>query len=181
MSDEAAAAEEAEPEADPPEQVETTTRYGALVEDSLGDTVLHTPVADYLDTASAAHGDGFALLVDLTAVDFLTYAGTRRLPDGVDPQRFEIVTSLFNTQSRERLRMRVQVPAEEPTVASMFDLWPGSEILEREVFDLFGIEFTDHPDMSRVLMPEDWVGHPLRKDYSVSSIPVQFKSASNVR
>ncbi len=181
MSDEAPAAEEAESEADPPESAEADTRYGALVEDSLGDTVLHTSVEAYLDTASAAHADGFALLVDVTAVDFLTYAGTRRLPHGVDPERFEIVTSLFNPQSRERVRIRVQVPVDEAAVASLFDLWPGSEILEREVFDLFGIEFIDHPDMSRVLMPEDWVGHPLRKDYSVSSIPVQFKSASNVR
>ena len=157
------------------------TRFGAIVEDSLADVVLHASVEQYFDTASAAHGDGFALLVDLTAVDFLTYAGTRSLPHGVSPERFEIVTSLLNPQRRERIRIRVQVPADQPAVASMFDLWPGSEILEREVYDLFGIDFADHPDMTRVLMPEDWEGHPLRKDYAVNSIPVQFKSASNIR
>ena len=77
--------------------------------------------------------------------------------------------------------MRVQVSAEEPTVPSLFDLWPGAEAMEREVFDMFGITFTDHPDHSRILMPEDWNGHPLRKDYAIGSIPVQFKAASNVR
>ena len=156
-------------------------RFGAIVEESLGDTVLHASVEQYLHTATAAHADGFALLVDLTAVDFLTYAGTRTLPDAVSAERFEVVTSLFNPQRRERIRIRVQVSAADAAVASMFDLWPGSELLEREVYDLFGIEFTDHPDMCRVLMPDDWVGHPLRKDYAVSSIPVQFKAASNIR
>ena len=82
---------------------------------------------------------------------------------------------------RERIRIRTQVSADEPTIPSLFDLWPGSEYLEREAFDMFGITFADHPDMSRVLMPEDWVGHPLRKDYAVGAIPVQFKAASNER
>ena len=59
---------------------------------------------------------------------------------------------------RERIRIRTQVSADEPTIPSLFDLWPGSEYLEREAFDMFGITFADHPDMSRVLMPEDWVG-----------------------
>ena len=77
--------------------------------------------------------------------------------------------------------MRVQVPDREPTVPSLFDVWPGAEAMEREVFDMFGITFTDHPDLSRILMPEDWVGHPLRKDYAIGAIPVQFKAASNVR
>jgi len=160
---------------------EAPARFGAMVEESLGDAVLHPSVEQYLPTATAAHDDGFALLVDLTAVDFLTYAGTRTLPAGVSAERFEVVTSLFNPQRRERIRIRVQVSADDAVVASMFDLWPGSEILEREVYDLFGIEFTDHPDMCRVLMPDDWVGHPLRKDYAISSIPVQFKAASNIR
>ena len=88
---------------------------------------------------------------------------------------------MIDHTQRRRLRIRTQVSADAPAVASLFDLWPGSENLEREVFDMFGIEFVDHPDMSRVLMPEDWVGHPLRKDYAVGSIPVQFKAASNER
>jgi NADH-quinone oxidoreductase subunit C len=79
------------------------------------------------------------------------------------------------------VRLRVQVPADDPRVPSLFDLHPGSEYLEREVYDMFGIEFEDHPDPSRILMPEDWIGHPLRKDYAVGRIPVQFKGAPSTR
>ena len=65
--------------------------------------------------------------------------------------------------------MRVQVPADDPTLPTLFDLHPGTEAMEREVYDMFGIEFTDHPDLTRILMPEDWEGHPLRKDYDQSA------------
>ena len=156
-------------------------RYGAIISDSLGDVVLHGGRETYIETMAAAKDDGFDQLIDFTAVDYLAYVAPRALPTGVDAQRFEVVVQLINHESGERVRVRVQVPADEPVVPSLFDLWPGSEGLEREVFDMFGIEFTDHPDMSRILMPEDWVGHPLRKDYAVGSIPVQFKAASNVR
>ncbi len=157
------------------------TRYGAIVTDSLGDVVLHVDRETYLATMTAAKDDGFDQLIDLTAVDFLAYAAPRDLPAGVEPERFEVVVQLINHDRGDRVRVRVQVPADEPVVPSLFDVWPGSEALEREVFDMFGIEFDEHPDMSRILMPEDWVGYPLRKDYAVGSIPVQFKSASNIR
>ena len=156
-------------------------RYGAVVDIDAVDVVLHTDPEQLLEVATAAKDDGFDQLIDLTAVDYLTYGGARVLPAGVDPQRYEVVVQLINHISRERLRIRVQVPADGPVVPTLFDLWPGSETLEREVYDMFGIEFADHPDMSRILMPDDWVGHPLRKDYAVGSIPVQFKSASNIR
>ncbi|MGB8385265.1 MAG: NADH-quinone oxidoreductase subunit C, partial [Dermatophilaceae bacterium] len=71
----------------------------------------------------------------------------------------------------------VQVPGDDATCPSLFDVHPGTEAMEREVFDMFGITFTGHPDLTRVLMPEDWEGHPLRKDYAVGRIPVQFKGA----
>lgn len=156
-------------------------RYGAIVADSNGDVILHASVDDYLGTITAAHADGFDQLIDLTAVDYLTYAGKRALPEGVDAGRYELVTALINHHRRERIRIRVQLDGDEPTIPTAFDLYPGAEYLEREVYDMFGIVFADHPDMSRVLMPEDWVGHPLRKDYAVGSIPVQFKAASNQR
>mgnify|MGYP001197489917 CR=1 FL=1 len=71
----------------------------------------------------------------------------------------------------------MQIPEDDPTLPTLFDIYPGSEALEREVYDLFGIQFEGHPDMSRILMPEDWDGYPLRKDYAVGKIPVQFKEA----
>ncbi|MEM9203710.1 MAG: NADH-quinone oxidoreductase subunit C [Actinomycetota bacterium] len=180
MGDENPAAAEAEDEAVPaPEPVEL--RYGAIVDPNATDVVLHATVETHLDACDAAHRDGFDQLIDLTAVDFLTYAGQRVLPAGIEPERFEVVTQLINHERRERIRFRTHVPSDIAELPTLFDLWPGSEYLEREVFDMFGISFTDHPDMSRVLMPEDWVGHPLRKDYAVGSIPVQFKAASNER
>ena len=159
-------------------------RYGAVVgadQPSRGQAVVHPPRSRWCDVAAAARADGFDQLIDLTAVDYLTYGADRGLPEGVQPERFEVVASLLSHERRERLRMRVQVPADDATVPTLFDLWPGSESLEREVYDMFGIVFEGHPDLSRILMPEDWTGHPLRKDYDAGQIPVQFKAASNVR
>ena len=182
MSDDETTAEEGGDPIGPDDVVEPQEmRYGAVVADSLGDVVLHVTRDHYLDCMTAAKADGFDQLIDLTAVDFLAHSAPRGLPVGIDAQRFEVVVQLIDHDSGARIRVRVQVPADDPEVASVFDLWPGSEALEREVFDMFGIEFADHPDMSRILMPEDWVGHPLRKDYAVGAIPVQFKAASNIR
>lgn len=178
MSDETAAAEEAGNDAVPTPEPEF--RFGAMV-DPVDETVLHATPETYLSVCKAARAAGFDQLIDLTAVDFLTYAGQRPLPEQVDGERFELVTQLINHVDRERVRIRTQLSGDEPTIATVFDIWPGSENLEREVYDMFGIVFDDHPDMSRVLMPDDWVGYPLRKDYAVGSIPVQFKSVSNQR
>lgn len=175
MSEEAEIAEEATDDAAAPAG---PTRYGLV---DAGDGVLHATAENHLDACTQAQADGFGQLVDLTAVDYLTYGPPRNLPDGVQAERFEVVTQLINHSTRERIRIRTQVNADDPVIATLFDLWPGAEYLEREVYDMFGVEFADHPDMSRILMPEDWVGHPLRKDYAVGSIPVQFKAASNER
>jgi NADH-quinone oxidoreductase subunit C len=139
--------------------------------------VRHVARADYLDTVKALADEGYAMCVDLTAVDYLELPN-RRLPDDAEPaQRFEVVVNLLDLRNRRRLRLRVQVPDDDPALPTMFDLHPGTEAMEREVFDMFGIEFTGHPDLTRILMPEDWVGHPLRKDFEVGRIPVQFKGA----
>jgi NADH-quinone oxidoreductase subunit C len=95
------------------------------------------------------------------------------------PKRFEIVVNLLSLSKRERLRVRVQVSESDPNIDSLFDLYPGTEAMEREVFDMFGISFVGHPDLTRILMPEDWQGHPLRKDYAQGRIPVQFKGAAS--
>ena len=101
---------------------------------------------------------GYDFLVDVTAVDFL----------GREP-RFEVVYHLRSMQTGARLRIKTPVHQEEgdpaPAVPSMVSLWPSADWPEREVWDMFGIKFTGHPDLRRVLMYEEFVGHPLRKDY----------------
>jgi NADH-quinone oxidoreductase subunit C len=162
------------------EPIEPERRYGALVSRSLDQVVLHPSREQLLEVVRALHDDGYLMCLDVTAVDYLTHPG-RELPDGIDPERFEVVITVISHRDRARLRLRVQVPADDPTCPSLFGLHPGTEALEREVYDMFGITFTDHPDMTRILMPEDWVGHPLRKDYDSGRIPVQFKGAPTVR
>lgn len=150
--------------------------HGCPVSASRGQAVVHPTRAQYVDVVKRLLDDTFVVCVDLTAVDYLL-VDERPLPAGIMPERFEIVANLLSFERRERIRVRVQVPADEPTIASLFDLHPGTEAMEREVYDMFGIEFTGHPDLTRILMPEDWDGFPLRKDYDIGAIPVQFSSA----
>ena len=142
--------------------------------------VVHTARADYFDTMRSLCEEGFDICVDLTAVDYLTHPG-RSLPEDVVPERFEVVVGLLSMTKKERVRVRVQVPEGDPTVPSLYEIHPGTEALEREVFDLFGIRFEGHPDLTRILMPEDWDTHPLRKDAPVGRIPVQFKGVAPAR
>jgi len=150
-------------------------RYGVPLSDSRGQQVLHPTRDGYIRLLRTLLDETFTMCADLTAVDYLLHMN-RELPAGVVPERFEVVVNLLSLQRRERLRIRVQVPETDPTIASAFDLYPGSEAMEREVYDMFGITFTDHPDLTRILMPEDWEGHPLRKDDDPSRIPVQFSA-----
>lgn len=122
------------------------------------------------DFALAARQAGFEMMVDLTAVDYLR---VRRV-------RFEVVVGLLSLQHNIRLRMLVPIPADDPTVPSLVPVYPGANFFERETFDMFGIIFEDHPDLTRILLPDDWVGHPLRKDFATGSVPVQFKSSPQV-
>jgi NADH-quinone oxidoreductase subunit C len=150
--------------------------------DSRGQTVMHVPRERLADLVMELRDEyGFNMCVDVTAVDYTAYESPRDLPEGVDPERFEIVVGLLSMRERTRLRLRVQVPESDPTVPTLFEVHPGAEALEREVFDMFGIRFEGHPDLTRILMPEDWIGHPLRKDYSIGRIPVQFKGIENAR
>jgi NADH-quinone oxidoreductase subunit C len=161
---------------------EPETRFGLPVTRSRGQQVLHPPREGLVDLVRRLRDDeGFHVCVDLTAVDYLAYEPPRRLPQDVAPERFEVVVGLLSLETRERLRLRVQVPADDATCPSLFEVHPGTEALEREVYDMYGIEFTGHPDLTRILMPEDWDGFPLRKDYPVGAIPVEFKGVQNAR
>jgi NADH-quinone oxidoreductase subunit C len=98
----------------------------------------------------------FNFLSDITCVDWYP----------AEP-RFEVVYHLLSIPKKERVRLKVQLNSASPAVESLTSVWPGANYFEREVFDLFGVRFTGHPYLRRILMPEDWEGHPLRKDYPV--------------
>ncbi len=148
--------------------------------DSSGDEVFFPPRPRYLEVATALRRAGFVTCSDLCAVDYLTHPG-RQLPAGVRPERFEVVVNLLSHTEARRVRLRVMVPEDDPVCPSLFFVYPGTENMEREAYDLFGITFSGNPDPSRILMPQDWEGHPLRRDYSVGRVPVQFKGAPGPR
>ena len=98
----------------------------------------------------------FTFLSDITALD--------RFP--IEP-RFELNYHLLSLQRRERIRLKVRVSGDDPVVPSVTSIWPAANWHEREAFDLMGVRFEGHPDLTRILMPDDWEGYPLRKDYPV--------------
>ncbi len=116
-----------------------------------------------LRSLEAARDAGFRMLTDLTAVD--------RHPA---VPRFEVVYLLTSLEPRGRVRLKVQVAADDTVVPSATALWPAANWLEREVFDLFGIRFEGHPDLRRILLPDEWEGYPLRKDAPLVEEPVEF-------
>ena len=158
------------PTADP------TTVHGCVAGESCGQTVVFPTREQYVELVKALADDGYTMVIDLCGVDYLDYMD-RPLPEAISAERFEVVVNLLDIGHRRRIRLRVQVPEADATLPTLFDIHPGAEAYERETYDMFGVVFTDHPDMTRILMPEDWVGHPLRKDYAVGKIPVQFKGA----
>jgi NADH-quinone oxidoreductase subunit C len=167
-----------EPETSP----EPPTLYGVPTTESCGQVCLHPAREDLYSFVMMLRDEhAFTVCIDVTAVDYLVYEGHRVLPDGIEPARFELVVMLLSQRDQQRVRLRVQVPSSDPVVPSLFDVHPGTEAMEREVYDMFGIRFEGHPDLSRILMPEDWIGHPLRKDYAIGRIPVQFKGAESAR
>ena len=143
----------------------------ATAERSLGDDVVRIDRSDLAAVAESAKSAGFNMCVDVTAVD---YQGVRRT-------RFEVVVNLLSHQHNRRLRIVTAVPEDDPTVPSLVSVYPGTNFFEREVYDMFGISFEGHPDLTRILMPDDWDGYPLRKDFSVGEVPVQFKESHQVQ
>lgn len=138
--------------------------------------VMFVPRERLLEVAEALRAEGYWMCVDLLGVDYLTHFD-RAVPADVTPERFEMVASLINHTDRTRLRLRVQVPEDDCVVPSLMAVWPSVDFPEREMWDFFGIEPQGHLGVDRILMPDDWEGHPLRKDYAVGDIPVQFKEA----
>ncbi len=108
---------------------------------------------------------GFRRLSGVTAVDWFP----------VEP-RFEVVYLLHSLERNLRLRLKCRLGAERPEIDSVTSLWPGANWYEREVFDLFGVVFRNHPDLRRIMMPEDWEGHPLRKDYPVAGFKYAYQN-----
>jgi len=133
---------------------------------SLGDQVARVEREDLLAFAAAAREAGLTTFIDLCAVDHLSR------PEG----RFEVVVNLLSMRLPLRLRIHVAVPEEDPQVPSLSGVFAGANFFEREAYDLFGIRFAGHPDLTRILLPDEWEGHPLRKDTPVGAVPVQFKA-----
>jgi NADH-quinone oxidoreductase subunit C len=143
-------------------------RFGAAILDSHDHRGDHTLVVD-----RAAQGDvlrfcrdddalRFDMLMDLTAVDHLRYPGREAGP------RFEVVYHLYSVAENHRLRVKVGVEEDDPVIPSAVPLWASANWFEREVWDMFGIRFEGHPDLRRLLLYEEFVGHPLRKDYPMN-------------
>ncbi len=120
----------------------------------VGDWTVIVPAAKLLDVGRFLRDTaGFDFCSDVTASDWPTR-----------PQRFDVIYCLFSTRQRARVRVKVRAAEAEP-VPSVSGLWPSANWLEREVYDLFGVNITGHPNRKRILMPDDWQGHPQRKDY----------------
>ena len=135
-----------------------TLRDAGAVEEFRGNRRVIVPagkVFDVLQSLRDAHG--FDMLCDLAGIDYLNY------PEAKD--RFGIVYALTNVTTGERLFVKTYVNDPDPELPSVVSLWEGADWMEREVYDMYGVRFTGHPDLRRILMPDGFAGHPLRKDY----------------
>ncbi|HEY7363871.1 MAG TPA: NADH-quinone oxidoreductase subunit C [Methylomirabilota bacterium] len=143
-------------------------RFGAAVVDArapLGEPTAVVERGAILDALRFCRDDdrlGFAMLTDLTAVDYLKFPGRE------DGPRFEIVYQLYSLRHNHRLRLKVRVDEDDAVVPTAVPLWPIANWLEREVWDMFGVRFEGHPDLRRLLLYEEFAGHPLRKDYPIN-------------
>jgi len=131
---------------------------------------INVEIDQYFKTVEGFKKDSYEMMIDLTAVDWYR----KKEP------RFEVIVNLLSVSKNSRLIINVNVPDEDLKIPSICEIYPGANFYEREVFDMFGIEFENHPELTRILMPDDWTGNPLRKDYGSGRIPVQFKNAPKV-
>ena len=135
---------------------------------SAGDAWITVGPDNLRSALSALRDGGCRLLVFLTCVDHLAD------PSRQWPARYEVVYQLRNMNTLEQIRVRTFVDGDPPHLESAHDLFPPANWDERETYDMFGIIFDNHPDLGRILMPDDWVGHPLRRDYPVGGEVVEF-------
>jgi NADH-quinone oxidoreductase subunit C len=126
------------------------------------------------ETLTELRGQGYEALAFLTCVDHLAQAGSD------EANRFELVYELRSYEHRKVLRVRVFLAESTPAAPSVADLYPNANWDERETYDMFGITFDGHPNLTRILNPDDWVGHPLRRDYPVGGEPVDFSEEHEV-
>jgi NADH-quinone oxidoreductase subunit C len=132
--------------------------------------IIETTTEEYKALIDSIKNDSFEMMVDLTVVDWFR----KKEP------RFEVVVQLLSTSQNLRKTVKVFVKDEDLTLSSITEIYPSANFYEREAYDMFGIVFENHPDLTRILMPDDWEGHPLRKNYGSGRIPVQFKNAPKV-
>ena len=138
--------------------------------DSAGDAWVTVNPGAIRDALAGLKSDGYRMLVFLTCVDHLADASRQW------PARYELVYQLRNQETGEQIRVRTFVEGDPPHADSVQDIFPPANWDERETYDLFGVVFNDHPDLTRILMPDDWVGHPLRRDYPVGGETVEFSA-----
>lgn len=132
-----------------------------LVSDFLDQVRVHVPAAQsFAALRSLRDEGGFAFLSELGAVDYLKYPGTR-----AGKSRFEVHYCLLDQRTSDRLIVKVGVGDPDPALDSVVPLWLGADWMEREVYDMYGIRFDGHPDLRRILMPDEFTAYPLRKDY----------------
>ncbi len=132
--------------------------------------IINTTVEEYKKLVESLHSENYEMMVDLTVVDWFR----KKEP------RFEIIVQFLSISKNQRKTIKVFVDDEDLSIPSITDIYPSANFYEREAFDMFGINFLEHPDLTRILMPDDWNGHPLRKNYGSGRIPVQFKNAPKV-
>ena len=143
-------------------------RFGGAVVDThehRGDATLVVERGTLVDVLRFCRDEptlGFDVLMDLTAVDYQKYPGRE------DGPRFDVVYHLYSLGHNHRVRVKVRVDEDDATVPTAVDLWPIANWFEREVWDMFGVRFGGHPDLRRLLMYEEFVGHALRKDYPIN-------------
>jgi NADH-quinone oxidoreductase subunit C len=139
-----------------------------------GDQWVTVPAERIREALSALKSDGYRLLVFLTCVDHLVDSSREF------PARYEVVYQLRDLEKVANLRVRTFIDGDSPRIDSVHDIFPPANWEERETYDMFGIVFTDHPGLTRILMPDDWVGHPLRRDYPVGGEVVEFSEEHEI-